>query len=113
MTSRFREVFKESVPIEETYAICGTTMANAIQLEVYYDKGEGRTIRGFYLAVTPMHVHERGYEYTPFDCKRYRLSACDRFSAKAEAEARKIYDVAKPQVILDCVTRFNLKVKEG
>ena len=112
MANRFREIFKDRVPIQETYTICGDTLANVIQLEVHYDKGEGRTIRGFYLVVTPMRVQERGYIYTPFDCQRYRLTVCDRYSAKAEAEARKIYDVAKPQAIRDCLMRFGLKLME-
>lgn len=112
MTSRFREIMKENISIQPTYAVANGDMANFIQMEVFYDKGEGRRIRGFYVCVTPVHSNGRFYTYNAFDAQTYRMTACDRYSAKAEEEARKTYSLVKPQLIRDCVARFDLKLKE-
>ena len=73
-----------------------TEYANAIEIEVYYDKGGKNYFtckderRGYYLSVWPVLQSDGLVSYTLFTGTQVLLKEVTRKSAKAEAEAEEI-----------------------
>lgn len=88
-----------------------------IEVDVYYNPGDYRRARGYYLSVTPLSIEEKGgLRSIGFTASAagyyYQLKTVTRKSAKAEKEAEAIAAQVEQQVIERVCNEYNLFLED-
>lgn len=102
---------KEYIKLENA-----TKEANVLEVEVYYSKGGINYFtykdepRGFWLSVSPMLIEGNLKTYTSFSGLKKFIKAVNRYSVKAEAEANRLAENFKRELIEKVCSKNNLAV---